>query len=138
MKKTVKTVALLAVLGMAATGCQKDDSAAFTPGTNATEVGDTRTMMYSVDGVQYETHLRGEQDSRAFVHRMMDLAVQGHTVLFGDGGDASLAVTKDIVYFSTSSQAEAESWALKMVNGGYQVTVTYDENTKMFNCVAYK
>lgn len=138
MKITFKTIALFAALSLTAMSCQKEEIVSFIQEESVSNETALNTMLYSVDGVQHAIILHSESDYQNFIHEMMNLARLGHNVVFCDENNVNQSVTKDVVYYSTSSQAEAESWALKMVKDGYQVTVSYDENTKMYNCVAIK
>lgn len=51
MNRKAITIALLAVLGTMATGCQKENIVE--PQSATAEVGTVRTVLYAVDGVEH-------------------------------------------------------------------------------------
>ena len=54
-KRTIRTVALLTVLGMTAVSCQKEP--VVEPQGTVAEIGTVYTVRYAVDGVTYSTTL---------------------------------------------------------------------------------
>ena len=60
MKKTIKTIALLLVLSVAAVGCQKE-TIMVEPQTDVETSGTVYTVRYSVNGVTHTETLIGEQ-----------------------------------------------------------------------------
>lgn len=77
MNKTIRTIALIAVLGTMTVGCQKEQE--IEPQSSVTEIGTVYTVQYAVDGVLHLETLIGEQAWSDFLHRM-----EG----FGDGTTA--------------------------------------------------
>lgn len=138
MSKTTKTVALFAVLSMAATSCQKESIEIVGQEVNVTEAHAVHTMRYTVNGVQYRKTLHGEAEWSAFIYQMLSLAEQGYNVTFFEESDIFSIATKDIVYYSTTNKVEAYAWAEEMVNRGYKVSVSFDTTTNTYNCVAWK
>lgn len=137
MKKTIRTVALIAVLGTMAVGCQKETIVE--PQASVAEIGTVYTVQYAVDGVLHQETLIGEQAWSDFLHRMLALAEQGYEVTVINENSNSGAVSgKEVVTFSTSNQEEAFKWCAEMLHAGYAVTMTYDEERHMYNCVAVK
>ena len=84
MKKTIITVALLAVLTSLAVSCQKEeaDITSATPSTVIAENDTLRTVVYTIDGVSYRLTLLGDQAWHDFLSRMFALAEEGHSVTF--------------------------------------------------------
>ena len=135
MKKNIKTVALLAVLSMAAVGCQKTD---FTE-QNAVVEQTTKTIqvVYSINGEVYQTTL-DESEWDGFMERMLALAREGYEVTFSKNGSFLTSQSKEKVTFVTTSEAEANHWASEMISNGYAVTISYDKKTGEYTCIAIK
>ena len=73
MNKSIKTVALLAVLSVAAVGCQKE-TITVEPQTGVEASSTVYMVRYSVNGVMHTETLIGEQAWADFLQRM--LAIQ--------------------------------------------------------------
>ncbi|MBR1765467.1 MAG: hypothetical protein IJ745_00330 [Bacteroidales bacterium] len=137
MNKTFRTIALIAVLGTMAVGCQKEQPIELQ--SSITEIGTVYTVQYSVNGVLHQETLVGEQAWSGFLHCMLALAEEGYEVSVANENISSRAVaTKEVVTYSSSSQEDAYSWCDKMVLSGYTVTITYDKEKKVYNCIAIK
>ena len=139
MNKTIKIVALLAVLSMAATGCQKEENEVLNPKSASSEVRTAYTVSYTVDDVARQTTLYGEAAHAAFIYRMLTLAEQGHEVSFYDEDKVSPeGATREVVTYTTGDKSEAYDWALRKEKEGYMVKVTYDKKSGTFTCVALR
>lgn len=137
MRKTFTTIALVAMLGALAVSCQKENIIDEPP--VVAENGTVYTVSYAVDGVTHQLTLVGDEAWRDFLNRMMALAEEGHEVTFRNEEAASRVVsTKEVVTYSTSSHDDAYSWAEKMVDDGYTVTITFDKEKKIYTCYAIK
>lgn len=137
MNKTIRTIALIAVLGTMTVGCQKEQE--IEPQSSVTEIGTVYTVQYAVDGVLHLETLIGEQAWSDFLHRMLALAEEGCEVSVSNENITSRVVaTKEVVTYSSSSQEDAYSWCDKMVLSGYTVTITYDKEKNVYNCIAIK
>lgn len=137
MKKTFTTVALFAMLGTIATSCQKENEF---DKTNI-EVGQNTIyrVCYSIDGKIYQLTLIGDDAWHDFLNRMFALAEEGHTVTFNNENVTSQTVSaKDVVTYTTTNKDEALSWAERMGNDGYVVTIKYDKGTGVYTCIAEK
>ena len=132
------SVALLAVLSLAAAGCQKENIDEVP--TQVTSLENQATVMYYyVDGVLNIKYLQDETEYRNFIYEMLTLSEQGHTVAFYKDSDNNRPnCTKDVVHYSTTNKDDAYKWANKMIEDGYRVQVTFDEETGKYNCIAYK
>ena len=108
MKKTIRTVALFAVLGVAATSCQKDNyvvsQASVSEATVAYIAGDQYGSAVLADDAAWDL----------FLTRMLALAKEGYEVTIFNGS-ASSHTSKDIVTFTTDNEDEARLWAKNMV-----------------------
>lgn len=137
MKQPIKTVALLAVLGMAAVGCQKENIELPNQKTAVSDTATVYTVRYAIDGVAHLTTLHGEAEYSAFVYGLLTLAEQGHEVLFHNAFQASGdAATREVVTYTTGDKDEAHDWACRMEKEGYKVSIKYDAENNEFICVA--
>ena len=141
MKKTIITVALLAVLTSLAVSCQKEeaDITSATPSTVIAENDTLRTVVYTIDGVSYRLTLVGDQAWHDFLSRMFALAEEGRTVTFFNEEAASRVLPSKVVEtHSTSDKDDAYQWAAQKVKEGYTVTVIFDDETGIYTCYAFK
>lgn len=134
MKKIIKSVALIAVLSLAATGCQKENYNE--NGIPTEDVVAVHTVTYSIDGEMRHASFQTEQQWHDFLRWMFALAEEGHRVTFRNGGCFQNASTKKVITFETHSQEEAYSWAEAREKEGFEVSVTYDPHTGIYTCVA--
>ncbi len=137
MRKTLTTIALFALLGTLAVSCQKEN---IIDETNiVAENGSVYKVSYTVDGVTHQLTLVGDEAWHDFLNRMMALAEEGHEVTFRNEEASSRVVsTKETVTYTTSDHDDAYSWAAKMVDDGYTVTITFDKEKKIYTCYAIK
>lgn len=130
-----KRIALLAVLSLAATGCQKTDD--FFTSVRTEQTTGTIHAIYSINGVVYHATL-SESEWDAFVERMVALAHEGYEVSFSKNGTSLTSQSKEKVTFVTKEEKEAQQWAHNMTNQGYIVTISYNQGTGEYTCVAIK
>jgi hypothetical protein len=136
MKTTIKTVALLAVLSVAAVSCQKENLVPSTPAEVITDNQAVYIYQYEVNGIRSRITLRGEAERADFINRMLALAQEGNTVSFFDEAKAHQSLSKETVTFTTKDKNEAYVWAADMSLAGYQVSVSYDKKTGIYSCSA--
>ena len=136
MKKEIKTVAFLAVLSLAATGCQKENVLP-TIGGGIEQTTGTILVTYSINGEIFQATL-SESEWDAFLERMIALAREGYEVSFSKNRSSLTSQSKEKVTFVTTSQQEAIAWSSNMVDQGYEVTITFDKKTGVYTCVAEK
>ena len=135
MNKTVRTVALFAVLGVATVGCQKE--ALVTPQTVSTTVGVVHNVTYSVDGVDHNASFNSEEDWLRFFDRLFALAEEGRSVSICNAESAvNTTPSKEVLTFTTYEREEAEAWAHARVLEGYVVHIDYNRNTGLYTCTA--
>ena len=138
MTKSIKKVALLAVLSVAAVGCQKE-TIMVEPLTGVEADGTVYTVRYSVNGVTHTETLVGEQAWAEFLQRMLALAEEGYRVTVTRNAEtAQYGMAKEVVTFKTKNKAEAYAWLDNMTGQGYLVTIEYDEQTGTYICVAVR
>lgn len=135
MRKNTKTVALLAVLSLAAVGCQEEQI--MEPQGIVSEVGTMYTIHYTVDGATYTQTLYGEEARQAFLEQLFALAEEGHRVSLRNTNQNGQAISaKEVVVYTTKNKKEAMDWADAMVLAGYDVVVEYNPQTGIYTCTA--
>lgn len=137
MKQVIRVVALIAVLSTLSTGCQKE--AYVEPTKAVSNEKETRNVFYSIDGIQGSMILNNDEEWRIFLNRMLAMSEEGHSVRFKLNGAASCTVlSKEVVTYTTSDHDAAFAWADKMAQDGYTVTIDYDDDKGVYNCIAIK
>ena len=135
MKKVFFTMAAIALLSALAIGCQKvtpEETTIVFSGTN-----EARMVIYSINGAENTTTLNSGEDWSQFLNRMIDLSEEGCIVKLRLAGAASgTALLKEVVTFSTPDREVACAWVNKMVNNGYEVTISYDKENQLYHCSA--
>lgn len=134
MKKNYKKIALLAVLSLAATSCQKED---VLPLVGTEQTSESILVMYSINGEVFQTSI-SESEWNAFVERMIALAREGYEVTFSKNRTSLTSQSKEKVTFVTNSKEEAYSWSSAMIDQGYTVSITYNQSTGEYTCIAIK
>ncbi len=134
--KTIKIMALLAVLSVAAVSCQKENLVPSTPAEVITDNQAVYIYQYEVNGIRSRITLRGEAERADFINRMLALAQEGNTVSFFDETRSTQLLTKETVNYSTKDEEKALKWVIQMSDLGYKVSVSYDEETGYYNCSA--
>lgn len=135
-KKTIKIMALLAVLSVAAVSCQKENLVPSTPAEVITDNQAVYIYQYEVNGIRSRITLRGEAERTDFINRMLALAQEGNTVSFFDETQYTQNFTKEDVTYTTKDKEDALNWASGMLDLGYTVTIEYDKNKGIYNCTA--
>lgn len=134
MKKNYKKIALLAVLSLAATSCQKED---VLPLVGTEQTSESILVMYSINGEVFQTSI-SESEWNAFVERMIALAREGYEVTFSKNRTSLTSQSKEKVTFVTYSEQEAHEWSDAMTDAGYVVTISYNKITGEYTCIAIK
>ena len=132
MKINFKKFALIAVLGLTATGCQKEN---MLPLSGNEQTMETIQVVYSINGEVFQTTL-SESEWDAFLERMMALAREGYEVSFSKNRSSLTSQSKEIVTFVTTSEQKAHAWSNEMLNQGYEVTISYNHKTGEYTCIA--
>lgn len=127
-------MAVLVLLGLAAAGCTKEDVV-----DNTYVVATvTQSASYTVDGIQYYSNPRNDDEWSAFLDRMVALAEEGHVVQFWRNGIQRGDATKEVITYTTTDADDAKKWMKKKKDEGYIVTVQYDQQTGVYTCIAIK
>lgn len=133
MKRTLITVALLAVLSATAASCQKEDIAA--PISTTTEIGTMRSVVYTIDDIEHRVTLFNDAEWDTFIDTMMDLSVQGRRIrFFNESSGTHETSSKEILKLTTENVDEAKKWAKEKSDQGYIVSITYKDGK--YTCIA--
>ena len=133
MKMNFKKVALFAALSLVAVSCQKTDD--INPLVGSEQTSETIHVMYSINGEVFQTTL-SESEWDAFVERMLALAREGYEVSFSKNRSSLISQSKEKVTFVTKDANKAHEWSEAMTDQGYIVTITFDQGTGEYTCVA--
>ena len=137
MKKKIIPIALLAVLSLAATSCQKETIEK--PSVQIQQSISVRNITYTIDGATFHQSIRGEQNWLAFIDWMSSLAKEGHTVTFRDDNTYNASQSsKERVEYTTNDKDDANKWCNNMIAQGYEVQMYFDERTGKYVCIAEK
>ena len=68
----------------------------------------------------------------------MALAREGYEVTLVQKDQANTCPSKENVVFTTQDPDVAADWTDKMYKKGYTVTITYDDETGIYTCIAIK
>ena len=137
MKKTLICATLLATLSIAVTSCQKENIAE--PERFATEKNAGETVYYTVGGIRFSQTINSEDEYDTLLMRLIMLSKEGYEVsFFGNRYSSASGMTKDTVTYTTTNENDAVAWMKQKINEGYTVTITYDEGTGIFTCIAVK
>lgn len=132
MKRTFKTLALATFIATALASCQPEE---FEVMPYVEEQTLTQTHNYTVDGIPYSSH----EELSVLMGQLFALVNEGHTVhIYPTSHSGSIVPSKEVetVTFTTRDEKEALNWATSMYNQGYKVTVTLDQSTGLYTCVA--
>jgi len=139
MNRKVITIALLAVLGTMATGCQKENFADVTSESAISEASTVYTVQYAVDGVLHIATLQSKEEVNALLMQLMALAREGYNVeVFDNNYSPSASPTKEVVTYTTSSDTAATEWTATKMSEGYTVQITYNQSDNTYTCRAFK
>ena len=134
MRIPFKTIALFAVLSLAATSCQKEEMLPF---GNTEQTAETIQVVYSINGDVFQVTI-SESEWDAFVARMLALAREGYEVSFSKNRTTLTSRSKEKVTYVTTDEKDAQKWSHNMANQGYVVSITYNQNTGEYTCIAIK
>ena len=134
MKKVIKTIALITIMCMTATSCQKESIVE--PQGTVADVS-LKTVYYTVDGITSQASFVSEESWNRFLDWLITLAEEGHRVSFRNANQER-GIKKDVVTYTTKDRDAAYEWASQMGNDGYEVFINYDKTTGVYTCVASK
>ena len=122
------------MLGALCVGCTKDNLQDY---VNIEAV--QSAVAYLVDGQQYYANPLTEEEWSAFYERMFALVEEGHSVRFWRNNvRTQISSTKVVETFSTPDKTKAEAWCKEKYDAGYTVSMTFNQQTGQYDCVAVK
>ena len=135
MNKLIIPMALFAMISLTTVSCQKENLV--DPSAPCVENSATRTLRYSVNGAVYRQVIHSDEDLDALMLSLFALAREGYTVRMMDE-NISFCETcaKEKVTYTTKNKNDAITWSLEKINEGYSVTITFNEETEEYTCVA--
>ena len=137
MNRTLTTIALISVLSMGAVSCQKE--MIVEPQGAISEVGTVYTVRYAINGITHTETLIGKKARTEFLMRMLALAEEGYRVEVIENGETyQYDSTKEVLTFTTHNKKEAYDWMDEKLQEGYAVTITFDQETGEYKCIAIR
>ena len=137
MKKFIIPAIFLAMLSLTAVSCQKEKLVE--PTAPSVENSATRTIRYTVNGTAYRQVIYSDEDLDALMHTLFALAREGYTVrVMDENRSINENCAKETITFTTKDKQAAASWAVEKAIEGYEVTITFNEQTKEYTCTAVK
>ncbi len=137
MKKIIIPATILAMLSLTTVSCQKENLVE--TATQSVENNATRTIRYTVNGTAYRQVIHTDEDLDALMFTLFALVREGYTVRMMDENntfsETSVKVTET---YTTKIEKDAKTWAKEKMMDGYVVTITYNEQTGIYTCIATK
>ena len=135
MKKTF--IILSAFVALMATSCQKEDfieSASSIESSNGVYI-----IHYTIDGIMYTATIHNKEEEQILLQNLLEQAQQGSEIVCYNGNTYNQSTfAKDRQVYVTDSQDQATEWTTKMMLEGYKVSVSYDEKSGKYTCIAIK
>ncbi len=137
MKKKVIFAALLALSCVAPTSCSKENKQTSMNLTFESHTG--RVIRYSVNGADYRCVIRSNEEWDKLISNILALSREGFTIRITDENHAyGESMTKETVTLTTKDKSEVDEWIFKRLLEGYEVIVSYNDNTGEYTCIATK
>lgn len=134
MKKIFRTAAFLAAMALATTSCQKENDDLMTIVGNS-QFGSQ--VHYTVAGSTHRVILSDDEAWNLFLDSLFAMVKDGYTAEISGSQRSSLKY-KETIIFTTTSETEAKNWTSNMVAQGYAVSISFDETTGVYTCIARK
>lgn len=137
MKRMLIPATLLVMMSVATISCQKENYVE--PTAPCVENSATRTIRYTVNGTVYRQVIHSDEDLDALMHTLFALAREGYTVRVMDENQSfSENSTKETVTYTTKDKKKAYDWAEEKILEGYDVTISFNQQTGEYTCVAVR
>ena len=126
-----KMVLLVATL-LCLTSCTKENVAGDTHDGAATS-----SVTYLVGGQRYYSNPQSDEDWSMFFDRMLAIAEEGYVVrIMRTDMNQQVSAAKEKLVFTTDNYEDAKAWAKQKTLEGYEVTITFDQQTGNYTCIA--
>ena len=104
-----------------------------------TQNSGTSTMIITVDESTRVLTFRSEDERYRYLEQMAALAREGHVIHIANAAfRQNTNAAKETMTYTTPSHSDAVTWCTKMADDGYRTSMQFDENTKMYVCIATK
>lgn len=135
MKKYFLPVALISLLSAMSVSCQKENL-----NNSSVEITESCTghqLSYTINGVLHQATFSNDDDYNSFVVYLVGLAKEGYAIEFCNSDRyQSDNLSKETVVYTTKSSDDAAKWGATMADAGYSVTISYDDETGIYTCIA--
>lgn len=122
------------MLSTLASSCQKEENS-YRDGIVTEQPNAAYSLNYSIDGQHYSATFNTPEEKEAFVIQLLASARQGHSVTIRSHQSSQVA-SKETITYETKDPKKAAIWALTMEGLGYDVTISFNEETGIYTCVA--
>lgn len=128
----INKIVLLAAMLLCLAGCTKENVAGDTHDGAATS-----SVTYLVGGQRYYSNPQTDEDWSAFFDRMFALAKEGYAVrIVRTDANRQVNTSKEKVTYTTDNYNDAKAWAKQKTLEGYEVTITFNQQTGIYTCIA--
>ena len=135
MKKLIIPATLLAMLSLTTVSCQKENLVE--TAIQSVENSAARTIRYTVNGTAYRQVIHSDEDLDALMLTLFALAREGYTVrVIDENTNLCETCAKEKVTYTTKNKNDAIAWSLEKINEGYDVTISFNQETGEYTCVA--
>lgn len=141
MKKTTlkkQGIALAALLTASMLNCACDKESIRTMENVEHTQQESHVIYYYVNGTCQRTSLSNDAEWDAFLERMLALAKEGYNIRLGKTSSSQLSLSKEKVTFVTTDLSEMKQWVKQRLEEGYEVEVSYNEQTGEYTGVAIR
>ena len=146
MKKRVitRTVLLTAALAGTMASCQKEEfqNEMVLPSHEMSQKNLAHintTLRYWIDGVEHNQEYASQQEMDEYISYLIGLTREGKTIIIQGSENPSYAPAEnDTKTFTTSDEGEIQKWGKEMKGKGYNVKITFDEETGLYTGTATK
>ncbi len=138
IKKYLIPATLLAMISVASVSCQKENLVESISSSNV-ETSSTRTIRYFVNGKAHRSVIHNDEEWNALLSTLFALAREGYSIrLFDENNTYCEACAKVTVTFTTTNKQEAIEWVIAKTLEGYDVTMSFNQETGEYTCIAVK
>jgi hypothetical protein len=103
------------------------------------QLHENQVFYYIVDSECHRIALVNDADWDAFLERMLALVKEGHKVCFGRNVTRQIiSFSKEKITFVTTDFNKIKKWAKEKVEEGYEVEITYNEQTGEYTGIAVR
>ena len=128
-------MALFAMISLTTVSCQKENLVE--TAIQSVENSAARTIRYTVNGTAYRQVIHSDEDLDALMLTLFALAREGYTVrVIDENTNLCETCAKEKVTYTTKNKNDAIAWSLEKINEGYDVTISFNQETGEYTCVA--